>query len=77
MQTNPAAAVPAAPPAIQFYSAQLAPLADGHVSVAIGATLCEAVAEDDFELVNMDVASARVASLEEALAVIRDAVTLN
>jgi hypothetical protein len=73
MQTNPAAAPPA--PAIQFYSVQLSPLADGQVSVAIGATLCEAVAEDDFELVNMDVASARVASLEEALAVIRDAVT--
>jgi hypothetical protein len=79
MQTNPVAALPAAPAAVQFYSVQLTPLADGHVSVAIGATLCEGIDEGDFELVNMDVASGRVATLDEALAVIREAVvtTLN
>ena len=44
------------------------------VAVGIGATICEAIDDEDFELVNMDVASARVASIDQALAVIRDAV---
>jgi hypothetical protein len=62
------------PPPIQFYSIELTPLADGHVAVGIGATICEAVDDDDFELVAMDVASERVDTLDKALAVIREAV---
>jgi hypothetical protein len=53
---------------------EIAPLADGHVSVQVGATICESV-DDDFELVNMNVASARVTTIEAALAVIRQAVS--
>jgi hypothetical protein len=75
MQTNPSATDrgPSPPPPIQFYSIELTPLADGHVAVGIGATFCEA-ADDEFELVHMDVANQRVASIDHALAVIRDAV---
>ena len=62
-------------PQIQFYSVQIMPLADGGMSVGMSATVCEAVHDDDFELVNMDVASARVATIEDALAVIRDAMS--
>jgi hypothetical protein len=53
---------------------ELTPLAGGRVAVGIAATLCEAVGDDDFELVNMDVASARVDTIDQALAVVRDAV---
>ena len=76
MQTNHSArdrGLPAPPP-IQFYSIELTPLADGHLAVGIGATICEPVDDADFELVNMDVATARVVSIDHALAVIRDAV---
>ena len=73
MQTNPAAATSRAPPPIQFYSVEIMPLADGHVSVQVGATICESI-DDDFELHNMDVASARVDTIDDALAVIRQAV---
>jgi hypothetical protein len=62
------------PPPIQFYSVEIMPLADGRMSVGVGATFCETVDDDDFELVNMDVASARVDTIDEALAVIREAV---
>jgi hypothetical protein len=67
-------------PQIQFYSVQIMPLADGRLAVGMSATVCESVHDDDFELVNMDVASARVETIEDALAVIREAVasvTLN
>ena len=66
---------PESTPPIQFYSVQLMPLADGRLSVGVSATLCESIDDDDFELVNMDMASARVGTVEEALAVIRDAIT--
>jgi hypothetical protein len=59
--------------AIQFYSIELMPLYDGRLSVGVMATLCE----DDGELEGMDLGSHRVASLDEALAVIRHAVTAN
>ena len=65
---------PSLPP-IQFYSVQVTPLADGRLSVGVSATLCETIYEDDFEFVSMDMGSARVRSIDEALAVIRDAIT--
>jgi hypothetical protein len=76
MMQAPAATSPGKPrPApIQFYSVEIMPLPDGRMSVGIGATICETVDDDDFELVNMDVASARVDTIDEALAVIRQAV---
>jgi hypothetical protein len=75
MMQTPATTNPASrPPPIQFYSVEIMPLADGRMSVGVGATICETVDDDDFELVNMDVASARVDTIDEALAVIRQAV---
>jgi hypothetical protein len=60
-------------PAIQFYSVEITPLADGQMSVGMSATICEPVDEGDFELVNMDMASTRVDTIDQALAVIREA----
>ena len=50
------------------------PLADGRMSVGMSATVCEPINDDDFEFVNIDVACARVDTIDQALAVIRDAV---
>lgn len=58
--------------AVQFYSIELTRLFDGRLSVGVMATLCE----DDGELECMDMGSHRVASLDEALAVIRDSVAV-
>jgi hypothetical protein len=74
MEPSPAAPSAASRPPIQFYSVQLMPLSDGRMSVGVGATLCETVDEADFELVNMDLASERVDTIEAALTVIRLAV---
>ena len=59
-------------PLVQFYSIELSRLADGGVSVGISATLCEG----DGELTGMEVASERVDSLADALALIESAVAL-
>jgi hypothetical protein len=78
LQPNPAAAVVGHPPkvsTIESYSVELTPLADGRVYVGVNATICEAIPGDEFELVSMEMASTRVGTLEEALAVIRNAVT--
>ena len=56
---------------IQFYSIELMPLFDGRLSVAVLASVCER----DGELENMDLGAQRVASLEEALAFVRNAIT--
>jgi hypothetical protein len=78
MQPNPAATSSGQPrpPPIQFYAVEITPLADGRVFVGVGATICEPVDDADFELVNMDVASARVDTIDQVLAVIREAVVL-
>lgn len=60
-------------PSIEFLTVELMPLADGLLSVIVKATTCEPLREDDFELVGMQIANERVASLDQALAVIRDA----
>jgi len=60
-------------PPIQFYSVEITPLADGRMSVGMSATICEPIREDDFELVSMDMASTRVDTIDQALAVIREA----
>jgi len=78
LQSSPAAISSGPPPPIpqiQFYSVEIMPLADGRISVGMSATVCESVHEDDFELVNMEVASARVGTIDEALAVIRNAMS--
>jgi hypothetical protein len=60
-------------PPIQFYSVEITPLADGRMSVAMSATICEPIHDGDFELVSMDMASTRVDTIDQALAVIREA----
>jgi len=40
-----------------------------------GPTICEGIDDGDFEFVNMDMASARVDTIDQALAVIREVVT--
>jgi len=75
MQPSPAAPHSASrSPPIQFYSVEIMPLVGGRMSVGIAATICETVDDDEFELVNMDVTSARVDTIDEVLAVIRQAV---
>jgi hypothetical protein len=53
----------------------LTPLPDGCLSVGVGPTICEGIDDGDFEFIRMDMASARVDSIDQALAVIREAVT--
>jgi hypothetical protein len=43
------------------------------MSVGMSATVCEPIHDDDFELVDMDMAPARVDTIDEALAIIREA----
>jgi hypothetical protein len=77
MHTDTSAISQTAPrqfPPIQFYAVEITPLAGGRLFVGVGATICEEIDETDFELVNMDMASARVDTIDQALAVIRDAV---
>jgi hypothetical protein len=59
-------------PFVQFYSIELSRLADGSVSLGITATL----SEDDGDLTGIEVASERVDSLADALAIIESAVAL-
>jgi hypothetical protein len=76
MQTSLDAADYGRPPdfsPIQYYSVEITPLADGRMSVGMSATACEALDEGDFEFVNMEVASTRVDTIDQALAVIREA----
>ena len=71
------AAAVSCPPAdplslIQFYSIELMPTADGCFSVGVVATICER----EGELESMEMASERVTTIDEALAVIREALIL-
>ena len=66
---------PVDPSLIQFFAIEIMPTADGLLFVGVKATLCEPVRNDDFEFVDVEMASERVATIDEALAVIR-AVTL-
>lgn len=55
---------------IQFYSIQLAPMADGRLYVGVTATVCEREGELD----SMEMGSGRVDSIDKALMVIREAI---
>jgi hypothetical protein len=78
MQPQLGAAEQRPPPSlqpIQFYSVEITPLADGRMAVGMSATTCESIDEGQFELVSMDLASVRAETIEEVLAVIREALT--
>ncbi|MEA2839110.1 MAG: hypothetical protein QOF41_440 [Methylobacteriaceae bacterium] len=56
---------------IEYFAIQLSPTTDGRFFVGIEATICEC----EGELSQMELAHQRVASLDDALAAIRHAVT--
>ena len=60
--------LPASHP-IQFVHIEIAPLIDGRYSVDMQATLLD---EADLQFIGQDLAHQRVATLDEALAIIRD-----
>ncbi len=62
-----------APLPLQFVSIELMPLAGGKFSVAMQATLLD---EEALEFVGQDLANARVDTIEQALAVIRQNVAV-
>jgi hypothetical protein len=58
--------------AAEFYTIELAQLADGTFHVSLTATTVD---EEEPQLLCQEVASERVASLDEALAVVKEGVT--
>ena len=56
---------------IEFYNIELAPLADGRVYVAMLATTVD---DQEPQLLTQEIASGTVATIEDALAVIRQAI---
>jgi len=67
LDTSAGAKAPSQLP-LQFVNIEIAPLIDGQYSVVMQATLLD---EDELEFVGQDLASERVATLDEALAIIR------
>jgi hypothetical protein len=57
------------PPILQFVSFQVAPLADGGLSIAMAGTYLD---ESDFQFLNDDVESLRVSTIGEAVSLIRN-----
>lgn len=53
---------------LQFVNIEIAPLIDGQYSVVMRATLLD---EEELEFIGQDLADARVATLDEAIAIIR------
>ena len=68
---GPAAAAPINFKALEFFTIQLSPLADGNVFVAMTATTVD---DQDAQLLNQEIASDRVATLDDALALIAERV---
>ena len=58
--------------AVEFYSIELAQLADGTIHVAVTATTVD---EEEPQLLCQDIVSERVVSIDDALAVIRQGVS--
>ena len=68
MSFDSAGATASAPLPLQFVNIEITPLIDGQYGVAMQATLLD---EDELQFVGQDLASARVATLEEVFAIIR------
>lgn len=59
------------PPILQFVSVEIMPTGDGGLAVTLGGTYID---ELEMELVNEEIGNVRVASLDDALAMIRNTV---
>jgi hypothetical protein len=57
--------------AVEFYTIQLAELSDGMISVALTATTVD---DEEPQLLNQEVVNERVASIDDALALVRASV---
>ena len=68
-----AGAAAPAPNPIQFVNIEITPLIDGHYSVVMQATLLD---EEELEFIGQELASERVGTLDQALAVIRQNVAV-
>jgi hypothetical protein len=66
-----AAAAPISFKALEFFTIQLSPLADGDVFVAMTATMVD---DQEAQLLNQEIVSDRVATIDDALALISERV---
>jgi len=66
-----ASAAPVNFKALEFFTIQLSPLADGNVFVAMTATTVD---DQEAQLLSMEIASDRVATIDDALALIAERV---
>ena len=58
--------------AVEFFTIQLAQLSDGMIAISLTATTVD---EEEPQLLNQEIVSDRVASIDDALAIIKDGVT--
>ena len=58
--------------AVEFFTIQLAQLSDGMIAVSLAATTVD---EQEPQLLNQEIVSERVASIEDAITLIRQSVT--
>ena len=58
---------------VQFYTAELMPLADGTIGVLLKSTIFD---EQELELLDRELDNERVPTLDQALAVIRQGMTV-
>ena len=65
---NTTAAVPSAYPGIEFIRIELAPLLDGTILVSMTATTVD---DEEPQLLDQEIASKRVSTIDEVLALIR------
>ena len=68
---RPISAAPVNFKSLEFFTIQLSPLADGSVYVAMTATTVD---DQDAQLLNQEIASDRVATIDDALALITERV---
>lgn len=68
---RPGSAAPVNFKSLEFFTIQLSPLADGNVFVAMTATMVD---DQDAQLLNQEIASDRVATIDDALALIAERV---
>jgi hypothetical protein len=66
-----ASATPISFKALEFFTIQLSPLADGDVFVAMTATMVD---DQEAQLLNQEIVSDRVATIDDALTLISDRV---